>query len=329
MRPSSASWLLAIAGTLGGGATWIACASLSGLSGGQPADGGQPRDDAGDASHRSQHTDSSAPHADAHPPADAHREDVASVDAHSAPDSVARDHEAPPDVAVAPDASVGFVQSVETEDFSGATDTQLSAPPLLSVASGDLIVVAVNYTLPGQTTSASASISVADELGSAFHQIDDLFDGMTDSQGGLRTFYASGVKGGINDVVSVNVQPSCTELAIYAAEYSGIASVVGHFSRIQYAAPASADGVTVELTADAGGALVWGISEIATTTPQSSFSAGAGFTARGPAAGSWPSTPGSVFGRAEDGPVHIGSSQVATWTISNSTDTINTVVLFR
>jgi hypothetical protein len=221
-----------------------------------------------------------------------------------------------------------FVQDSENEDFSGNSDAQQIVTLPGSVAAGDLLLVGVNYTLVNQASSAGETITVTDSLGNPFVEIADDFDPNSNAYCGLRTFYATGVTGGVDQLL-VSMQPACTQLAVYVAEYAGLSSVVADTELVQIGVSTQTDDDAVGLTTDGGGTLVWALSAIATNVAQAPMLAGTGFTPRGPDAGSWPISSGGVFGRAEDAPPHAAATQIATWTLSTTTDTVNAIVLLR
>ena len=227
-----------------------------------------------------------------------------------------------------------FVQSTENNDTSGGLDMQLSAPAFdRSVTAGDMLLVAVSYSPMNEVSGGDVvKLTVEDTQGNAFQELADSFD--EDKGDGLRTFYTAAAKGGVDDVLVVQVgSPACHYVMLYAAEYSGVHEVVAHDMIVQPSAPTTTDGVTVALATASSGTLIWAFAATTSQT-QAFFDAGTGFTARGPKLGSWPfgTSDGKpqVVARAEDRPAGTGSQLAeASWTLGTSDDTINTIALLR
>ena len=197
-------------------------------------------------------------------------------------------------------------------------------PALASVAAGDLLTVAVAYDLSGLSNSSGETLTVQDTLGTTFSEIDDAFD--SNPAQGLRTFFGVSAATGTNDDIVISASLAAGFLLAYAGQYAGVSSVVAHTIVLQSSAPTNTDGVTVALSSPDAGTLVWALS-FGTQSCEAAYTAGTGFTPRGPAQGIWPYT--TFFcAQAEDAPSREGS-QVATWTIEDSTDAINAIVLFR
>lgn len=214
-----------------------------------------------------------------------------------------------------------FVQFSQSVLNGGGDYSQIETPAFSSpVANGDLLLVAVGYN------NATEAITVSDVLGNAFTQLDDQFNGSDGS--GLRTFFAAGVAGGADEAVVAFFTPSTIAPAIYAAEYAGLDTIVAHEMVQQSAVPASPDAASVALTSGDAGTLIWAFSDVATALGQMPYAAGTGFAPRDPDGGSWNDGSGA-YGCAEDRPAFPGSVQTATWTLSNPTDLINTLVLLR
>ena len=234
--------------------------------------------------------------------------------------------------------TLAFVQDSQSFDFSGDTDDAgINTSFSTQVIAGNLLVAAVTYNEdPSQEDDAGPiAISVTDSNGNVFQTLADVYDSK-DSQG-LRTLYAAGAIGGPGDIVQAGFTPATNYIAIYVAEYSGLdplAPLASSQSALALGALPGTDAISVSVDAPAAPALVWGFAvDVSNGQPAAGFSAGTGFTSRGPGAGLWGPFDfgnGSIYtARPEDLIAEDGGPTEVSWSVVNGDDFLFTGAAFQ
>src|SRR4029077_19969080 len=205
------------------------------------------------------------------------------------------------------------IQQASNGDITGKTYTSFSATFVSPNTGGNAIILGVTFG------NVNPTITASDTQGNAYSQAIKTYD--SGHRQGIAILYATNIKGGASNQVTVTFSGAVAYLALGIHEYSSLAttSVLDGIAGTTGSGSSPSSG---SATTTASGDLIFGIAAEDSTGHGDTFTAGSGFTKRVDL--------GNAAAYADEDQTQISAGSIgATWTLAPSSSWIAGFAAFK
>ena len=205
------------------------------------------------------------------------------------------------------------IQAASNSDVTGKTYTSFAVKFVSANTSGNAIILGVTFG------NVNPTITASDIQGNTYSQVIKTYD--SGHRQGSAILYATNIKGGASNQVTVTFSSAVAYLALGIHEYGGIAAT----SALDGSAGTTASGSgpsSGSATTTANGDLIFGIAVEDSTGHGDTFTAGSGFTKRVDL--------GNVAAYADEDETQISAGSIGvTWTLAPPSNWIASLAAFK